>query len=78
MAELVRALLGRGVAIDADERPGRAQALGDQPGVSAAAEGAVDGGLAGTGVEEVDQLRRQDGNVLGGHVAQCGHLEPET
>ena len=68
------ALLGRGVAVDADQRAGRAQALGDQPRVATAAEGAVDSGLAGTGIEEVDQLRGEDWNVLGGHVGQCGHL----
>ena len=39
-----------------------------------AAERAVDRGLAGAGVEELDQLGGQDWDVLGRHVRQCGHL----
>ena len=48
--------------------PSGADALGDQAGVAAAAEGAVDEGLAGLGVEDVDQLGRQYGFVFLRHI----------
>ena len=71
--ELGEALGGRRVAVDRDQRPGRADALGGEPGVAAAAEGAVDHHLAGLRVGERDQLRGEDWEVLGRHVGQCGH-----
>jgi hypothetical protein len=51
---------------------GRAQAIGHQARVAAAAERAVDRELARLGVEEVDELAGQDRDVRGGHVNQHG------
>ena len=53
------------------ELAARAEALGDGAGVPAAAEGAVDDGVAGTRIEELDELGLEDGNVLGAHEDQC-------
>ncbi len=61
---------GAGVAVDADQRPGRPQRLGEPAGVAAAAEGAVDRGLAGLGRQQLDQLGGEDGFVLGGHIGK--------
>ena len=64
--------LGGRVAIDGDQRPGRADALGDQAGVTARTEGAVDGDLAGARVKRLDQLTGEDRNVRLRHVKKCG------
>jgi hypothetical protein len=70
--ELGEALLGGWVAVDGDELAPRPQALGHQARVAAAAKRAVDGELAGLGVEELDELAGQDRDVRGGHVNQHG------
>src|SRR6185437_7688463 len=57
--EAVEALLRGRVAVDPDQGPFRAEALGDQPRVAAGAEGAVDRGLA--------RLGSEDGSVFAGH-----------
>ena len=49
--ELGEALLGDRVAVDRDQRAGRADAVGDEARVAAAAERAVDRDLAGLRVE---------------------------
>ena len=72
--ELAPALLAGGVAVDRDQLALGAQALGDQPRVAARAEGAVEEGLAGLRVEDLDQLGGQYGLVVGGHIAQCSPL----
>ena len=51
--------------------PVGADALGDQPRVAAAAEGAVDGDLARSGIQEVDELPGEHRDV-DGHVKQDG------
>ena len=66
--ELAPALLGGRVAIDGDQLALRADALGDQASVAAAAEGAVDEDLARARIEDVDQLGREYGFVFYGHV----------
>ena len=66
--EGLEVLLGDGVAVDRDQRAGRAEALGDEAGVAAGAERAVDGDLAGLRVERLDQLAREDRDMGGGHV----------
>ncbi len=66
-----RALGGR-VAVDRDQRPGRADALGDEAGVTGTAEGAVDGDLAGARVKRLDQLTGEDRYVRLRHVKKCG------
>ena len=65
-------LLGRRVAIDADQRPAGPEALGDEPRVTRAADRAVDRGLARTRVERLDQLARENRDVGGGHVKKDG------
>jgi hypothetical protein len=67
-------LLRERVAVDPDQRPRRADALGDQAGVAAGAERAVDHDVAGARVERVDQLARQHGDVGLGHVKQDGQV----
>jgi hypothetical protein len=42
--------------------------FGNQAGVTATAEGAVDEGLARLGVEDIDQLCRENGLMFGGHI----------
>ena len=71
-ASSANARLGGRVAVDRDQRPGRAEALGDQPRVTAAAERAVDGDLARLRVQRLDQLAGEDRNVRLGHVKKCG------
>ena len=62
--ELAPALLGGRIAVDGDQLALGADALGDQAGVAAAAEGAVDEGLPRAGVEDVDQLGGENGLVF--------------
>ena len=57
------ALLGERVAVDRDERPGGAEPLGEQPGVPAVAERAVDRRLPGLRVEQLEQLAGEHGRV---------------
>jgi hypothetical protein len=64
--------LGERVAVDRDQRPGRAEAVGDQPRVTGGAERAVDRDLARLRVERLDQLARQDRDVSAWHVKQDG------
>ena len=64
--------LGGRVAVDRDQRSGRADALGDEAGVTGAAERAVDGDHAGARVERLDQLTGEDRDVRLGHVKKCG------
>src|SRR5919201_1396610 len=52
----------------------RSMPISDQARVPAAADRAVDGGLAGLGIEHVDQLAGEDRDVQRGHVQQDGHL----
>ena len=66
--ELARARLGVRVAVDRDQRPGGAEALGDEPRVAAVAEGAVDrdrprARAPARGCERVEQLAREHGRV---------------
>ena len=70
--QLGKALLGERVAVDPDQRPGGADAIRDQPRVTGAADGAVDGNRSRSGVEKLDQLAGQDGHVRRCHVNQCG------
>ena len=70
--ELGERLLGERVAVDRDQRAGRPEAVGDQPGVAGGAERAVDRGLPGPRVESFDQLTRQDRDVSAWHVKQDG------
>ena len=66
--ERVEVRLGDRVAVDGDQRARRADALGDQAGVAAGAEGAVDGDLARLRIQRLDQLAGEDRDVGGGHV----------
>ena len=50
----------------------RAEPLGDEPRVAAAADRAVDGDLAGARVEGLDQLAGEDRDVRARHVKQDG------
>ena len=64
--------LGGRVAVDRDQRSGRADALRDEAGVTAAAQRAVDGDLAGARVKRLDQLTGENRDVRLGHVKKCG------
>ena len=66
--ELGEALLGERVTVDADQRAGRPDPLGDQARVTAAAERAIDRDLAGLRIEQVDQLAGEDRDMGAGHV----------
>ena len=68
--ELAPALLGGRVAVHGDQLSLGAEPLGDQARVAAAPEGAVDEGLPGLRVEDVDQLGGEDGLVFGGHIGK--------
>jgi hypothetical protein len=68
--ELPPALLRGRVAVDRDQLAIRTETLGDQARVAAAAEGAVDEGLARPRVEHVDQLLGEDRFVFGGHITK--------
>ena len=68
LCELGEALLGDWVAVDRHQRPARPQALGDQARVATAAEGAVDRDLTRLGIQDIDQLTREHGDMGGGHV----------
>jgi hypothetical protein len=70
--QLGEAVLGDRVAVDADQRARRADAVGDQARVTPAADRAVDGDVAGARVQRLDQLAREDGHVQGGHVKKDG------
>ena len=70
--ELGERLLGERVAVDADEQPGGAEALGDEAAVAARAHRAVDRDLARLGVQSLDQLPGEDGDVRAWHVKQDG------
>ena len=72
VGQLHEALLGERVAVDRDKRAVGAEALGDHARVPAAAESAVDRGLAGLGVEQLEQLVGEHRDVDGGHVKQDG------
>ena len=65
-------LLGGRVAVDPDQRARGTEPVGEQPGMAAAADGAVDAHLARLRIDEVDQLAGQNRDVLLGHVKQCG------
>ena len=67
-------LLGERVAVDRDVGPVRAEVVGDEARVAARAERAVDGGLAVTGPQQVEQLGGEDGDVRGGHLSQHGSV----
>jgi hypothetical protein len=58
--------------IDRDQRPLRAEPVGDQASVPGGAERAVDSGLPAAGVERLDELARQDRDVCARHVKQDG------
>ena len=66
--QLGEALLGDRVAVDADQRAGRPEPFGEEPGMPTAAEGAVDGDLARPRIDEVDQLTGEHRGVRRGHV----------
>ena len=68
------ALLGHRIAVDRDEGAARSESLGEQAGVTAAPEGAVDHRVAGLRVQQPDELSRENRNVDGGHVKQDGQL----
>ena len=70
--ELGEALLGDRVAVDPDQRAGRAEPVGDQARVAAATNRAVDGDLARLRVEDVDQLTGEDRNGAGRSVEEDG------
>ena len=72
--EVGEALLGDRVAVERDQRPGGAEALGEQARVAAAAERAVDDDVARARVRELEDLVRQDGDVLGGHVKKADQV----
>ena len=55
-----------------DQRPRRAQAVGDEARVAAAAERAVDGDLARLRVQRFDQLAGEHRDVGLGHVKKDG------
>ncbi len=57
------ALLGQWIAVDCHERAAGTQVLGEQAGVAAVAEGAVDSRLAGLRVEQPEQLAGQHRRV---------------
>ena len=69
--ELGEALGGDRVAVDRDQRAGRADPLAEQARVAARAERAVDDGLTGLRVEQLDRLAGQHRHVRNGHVKQC-------
>ena len=60
------------VAVDRDQRAGRPEPLGDQPRVAGAAERAVDGDLARSRVQRLDQLAGENRDVRLGHVKKDG------
>ena len=68
LGEVREPLLGLRVAVDADELAAGAEPVGDEAGVAARAERAVDRGLARGGVERLDQLAGEDGDVQSWHV----------
>ena len=70
--ELGERLLGERVAVDADEQAGGPEAVGDEAGVAAGADGAVDRDLARLRVERLDQLPGEDRDVRAWHVKQDG------
>ena len=70
--EVGEALGGRGVAVDRDEGAARPDAIGQQAGVAARAERAVDDDLAGLRIEQLDRLAGEHRHVRNGHVKQCG------
>ena len=70
--QLGEGLLGQRVAVDADEQPGGAEALGDEAAVTARPDRAVDGDLARLRVQRLDQLPGEDGDVRAWHVKQAG------
>jgi hypothetical protein len=72
--ELGEGHLGKRVPVDADEQPGRPEALREQPRVAGPTERAVDRDLAGLRIERLDQLAREDRDVLAGHVKQDGQV----
>ncbi len=57
-----------GVAVAGDQQAVGAEALGDGGRMAAGAEGGVEGGLAGRGLEQVDELIEQDRRVGQGHL----------
>ena len=64
--ELGEPLLGDRIAVDRDQRPGGPDPVGDQPRVTAAAERAVHGHLAGLRIEQLDQLAGEHRDVRSG------------
>ena len=70
--QLGERLLRERVAVDRDQRAGRADPVRDEAGVAGRAEGAVDGDLARLGVQRLDELPGEDGDVRAGHVKQDG------
>ena len=71
--ELLEALRGRRVTVDAISEPVGADPLGEQARVAAGPEGAVDDGLARPRAGLADDLRGEDWYVLGRHVGECRH-----
>ena len=63
--ERVKALFCQRIAVDRHERAGSPQALGQQSGMAAIAEGAVDRDLAGPWIEQLEQLVREHGHMAG-------------
>ena len=70
--ELGEALGGDRVAVDRDQRAGRADAPGEQARVAAGAERAVDDDLTGPRVEQLDRLAGEHRHVRNRHLKQCG------
>jgi len=64
------------VAVDRDELALGPQALGDEPGVAAAAERAVDGDATRARVERRHELAGEHGDVDDVHVNQHGRSPP--
>jgi hypothetical protein len=59
------------IAIDADQRSLRPDALSDEARVTAATRRAIDHDLARPRIERVDQLGGEHGHVRDRHVKQC-------
>jgi hypothetical protein len=67
---VLEALLGRGVAVDRDQRAGGAEPVGDAPRVAAGAERRVDRHVPRAWREKLERLVSQDGDVRRGHLSQ--------
>ena len=69
-------LLGGGVAINSDQRAGGSDPVGQQPRVTATADGAVHRDLTRARIKDIDQLAGENRDVRPGHVKQCRQDSP--